>query len=103
MTAQAYENENKLKEMEKKINEFEAIIQEYMTEMGPKKDLWQTVEQKKIEKEVGQAHEASTHDELKPMNPKDAKPPLEFDGARKDFMPWHESFTSMLRLRSAKL
>ena len=41
-------------------------------------------------------------DELKPMHPKDIKPPSEFSGARKDFMPWHESFTSMLRLRSSK-
>ena len=41
-------------------------------------------------------------DELKPMHPKDIKPPSEFSGARKDFMPWHESLTSMLRLRSSK-
>ena len=42
-------------------------------------------------------------DALKPMHPKDTKPPSEFGGARKDFMHWRESFTSMLRLRSAKL
>ena len=41
-------------------------------------------------------------DELKPMHPKDSKPPPEFSGARKDFMVWHETFTSMLRLRSPK-
>jgi hypothetical protein len=41
-------------------------------------------------------------DELKPLHPKDVKPPPEFGGARKDFLPWHESFTSMLRLRSTK-
>ena len=42
------------------------------------------------------------HDELKLMHLKDTEPPLEIGGARKDFMPWHESFTSILRLRSAK-
>ena len=31
-------------------------------------------------------------DELKPMHPKDSKPPPEFSGARKDFMVWHETF-----------
>ena len=41
-------------------------------------------------------------DELKPLHPKDVKPPPEFGGARKDFLPWHESFTSTLRLRLAK-
>ena len=41
-------------------------------------------------------------DELKPMHPKDTKLPPEFSGARKDFMAWHESFSSMLRLRSSK-
>ena len=41
-------------------------------------------------------------DELKPMHPKDTKPPPEFSGARKDFMAWHESFSSKLRLRSSK-
>ena len=70
--------------------------------MGPKNDPWQTAEQSKVVKEVGQAHEASTLDELRPMHPKDTKPPPECDGARKNFMPWHESFMSMLRLRSAK-
>ena len=40
-------------------------------------------------------------DALKPMHPKDTKPPSEFGGARKDFMHWHAGFTSMLRLRSA--
>ena len=41
-------------------------------------------------------------DELKPMHPKDTKPPPEFGGARKDFMAWHDSFSSMLRFRSSK-
>ena len=41
-------------------------------------------------------------DELKQLHPKDVKPPPEFGGSRKEFMPWHESFTSMLRLRSMK-
>ena len=36
------------------------------------------------------------------MHRKDTKPPPEFGGARKDFMAWHESFSSMLRLRSSK-
>ena len=29
------------------------------------------------------------------------KPPAEYDGNRKDFLSWHESFTSMLSCRSA--
>ena len=41
-------------------------------------------------------------DELKPIHPKDVKPPAEFGGARKYFLPWHELFTSMLRLRSTR-
>ena len=41
-------------------------------------------------------------DELKPMHPKDTKRPPEFSAARKDFMAWHESFSSILRLRSSK-
>ena len=41
-------------------------------------------------------------DELKPMHPKDTQPSPEFRGARKDFVAWHESFFSMLRLRSSK-
>ena len=41
-------------------------------------------------------------DELKPMHPKDSKPPPEFSGARKDFMVWHETFTSILKLRIPK-
>ena len=41
-------------------------------------------------------------DELKPMHSKDVKPPPEFSRARKEFMAWHESFSSMLRLRSSK-
>ena len=45
---------------------------------------------------------AKDEDELKPLHPKDVKPPPEFGGARKDFLPWHESFTSMLRSRSTK-
>ena len=94
--------------MEKKINKLEAIIKEYMTEVGPRKDLRQSAEaepdkvDKEVHKEVRQAHEASTDDGLKPMHSKDTKPLPEFDGSRKDFMPWHESFTSVLRLRSAK-
>ena len=36
---------------------------------------------------------AKDDDELKPLHPKDVKPPPEFGGARKDFLPWHESFT----------
>ena len=31
-------------------------------------------------------------DELKPMHPKDTKPPPEFSGARKEFMARHASF-----------
>ena len=94
--------------MEKKINKLEAIIKEYLMEVGPRKDPWQSAEaepnkvDKEVHKEVRQAHEASTDDGLKPMHPKDTKPLPEFDGSRKDFMPWHESFTSVLRLRSAK-
>ena len=41
-------------------------------------------------------------DDLKPMHPKDMKPPPEFGGSRKDFLSWHESFTSMLRVRSTR-
>ena len=77
-----------------------------MTEVGPRKNPWQVAEpdnvDKEVHKEVRQLHEASTLDELRPMHRKDTKPPSEFDRARKDFMPWRESFTSMLRLRSAK-
>ena len=82
--------------------------------MGPRKDPWHRSETDEPDQEAGkakeldeekairQAREPSTDEELKPMHPKDTKPPPEFDGARKDFMPWHESFTSMLRFRSAK-
>ena len=87
------------------IKEREAILKEYMTEMGPRKDPWHRSETDEPDKEAGkakeldketenrQAREASTDEELKPMHPKDTMSPTEFDGARKDFMPWHESFT----------
>ena len=54
--------------------------------------------------EAGKQHENIKYkdDELRPTYPKDSKPPPEFFGARKDFMPWRESFTSLLRLRSSK-
>ena len=45
---------------------------------------------------------AKCEDDLKPMHPKDMKPPPEFGGSRKDFLSWHESFTSMLRVRSTR-
>ena len=44
----------------------------------------------------------SKEDEPKPMHPKDSKPPREYSGARKDFMVWHENFSSTLRLGSSK-
>ena len=53
----------------------------------------------KVDKHVANDYK---HDELKLMLLKDTEPPHEIGGARKDFMPWHESFTSMLRLRKAK-
>ena len=40
--------------------------------------------------------------ELKPMDRRDMKAPPEFDGARKHFASWHESFTSMLTCRTPK-
>ena len=36
--SQLNENEKKFRDMEKKIKELAAIIKEYMTEMGPRKD-----------------------------------------------------------------
>ena len=52
---------------------------------------------------TGQSHDAGkSDDDLKPMHPKDMKPPPEYGGSRKDFLAWHESFTSMLRARSTR-
>ena len=40
--------------------------------------------------------------ELKPMHSRDMKAPPDFDGSRKHFASWHESFTSMLTCRIPK-
>ena len=65
-TAQGDENEKKFKEIVKKIKELEAIIKEYMTEVGPRKDFCQAAEpdevDEEVHEEVGQAHEAYTLD-----------------------------------------
>ena len=98
--------DKKVKELEKKVMQLEAMIKEFLKGEDP----WQ----RKVggdeavapsdavapSKELGKME--NKEDELKPMHPKDSKPPPEFSGARKDFMVWHENFTSMLRLRSAK-
>ena len=39
---------------------------------------------------------------LKPMRPKDMKPPPEFSGKRGDFLSWHESFSAMLKCKTPK-
>ena len=41
-------------------------------------------------------------DALKPLHSKDMKPPPEYSGAKKEFLAWHESFTSMLRMKTAR-
>ena len=47
-------------------------------------------------------HKAPKEFELKPMDGRDMKAPPEFDGSRKHFASWHESFTSMLTCRTPK-
>ena len=52
---------------------------------------------------AGQSWEFNNKEyELKPMHPTDSKPPPDYSGARKDFMVWHENFSSMLKLRNSK-
>ena len=43
----------------------------------------------------------SDPDMLAPLAPRDMKVMEGFDGPRKEFMSWHESFTSMLYCRSS--
>ena len=54
--------------MEKKIKELEAIIKEYMTEMGPRKDPWhrsETDEPGMVDKEAGKAKELDNEKEAR--------------------------------------
>ena len=39
---------------------------------------------------------------LKPLHSKDMKPPPEYSGGKKYFLAWHESFTSMMRMKTAR-
>ena len=55
-----------------------------------------------LESSMSAAGAGKDDDELKPIHPKDVKAPAEYGGSRKEFLAWHESFTSMLRLRSTK-
>ena len=96
------DQDKKVKELEEKVTQLEATIQELFQRQDP----WQ---QRKAVEEPGGGEAAvfckelnNNEDELKPLHPKDSKPPPEFSGARKDFMVWHETFTSMLKLRSPK-
>ena len=97
------DQDKKVKEFEKKIMQLEATIQEFLQGQDP----WH---QRKVVEEPGGGDVvvpgkelSNKEDELKPMHPKDSKPPPKYTGARKDFTVWHENFTSMLRLRSSKL
>ena len=121
---------DKVEALEKKVKELEEIIQKMMAaaKMAATSTTAQTHEvttpgsppataaatAQVVTPIMAQTHEVTTpgfpstsptadykDDELKPMHPKDTKPPPEFGGARKDFMPWHESFSSKLRLRSS--
>ena len=97
------ESDKKMRNLEKEITQLEAMIKEFITGGGQAaEDPWHRA--KMEEAEAGKQHEDIKYkdDELRSMHPKDSKPPPEFLGARKDFMAWHESFTSMLRLRSSK-
>ena len=96
------DQDKKVKELEKKVILLEAMIKQFLKGEDP----WQ---QRKVDGEVGGEDLVvpgkefnNKEDELKPMHPKDSKPPPEYSGARKDFMVWHENFPSMLRLRSSK-
>ena len=53
--SQINDAEKKFREMETKIKEFEPIINEYMTEMGPRKDTWNRSETDGPDKEDGKA------------------------------------------------
>ena len=95
-----------MRELENKIKELEAVIEEYMTGAAgtgapaARDDSWHQAKKQEDNIKDDKAKDKND-DALKPMHPKDTKPPSEFGGARKDFMHWHAGFTSMLRLRSA--
>ena len=47
-------------------------------------------------------HDDKNEDILKPMHPKDMKPPFEFSGKQGEFLSWHESFSTMLTCKTTK-
>ena len=82
-------SDDRIRELEQKVADLEDIINKFMSNANFSGG--------------GKPDPADDHrDDLKPMHPKDIKPPPEYGGARKEFMSWHESFASMLRCKSSK-
>ena len=70
--------EKKMRDLEKKITQLEAIIKEVVTGGGKAtEDPWRRA---KTEAEAEKQHEDIKYkdDELRPMHPEDSKPPPEF-------------------------
>ena len=82
MGRDAANSDNKIKELEANVKRLEKAIEVMMDLMRSQSNIRQEF------------------DKLKPMQLKDMKEPVEYDGTRTMFKTWHESFTSWLRARN---
>ena len=91
-------NDVKMQKLEAKIKELEAVILSYNAWIPALMES-----QKKKQHDTKAEEDKTDKDELlKPMHPKDMKPPPEFSGKRGDFLSWHESFSAMLKCKTPK-